>query len=272
MTLRALGAEPVVLDVLDAEAVGRAVVGGAARCRRARGHGAVRQSNLRNFDETFAVTNRLRTEGTDNLLAAAQAAGTGRSWPRASPAGRTRAAAAAVKTEDDPLDPTPPASCAQTLEAIRHLETTVVGAGRSRGSCCATAVSTGPARRWRGRRAGRAGPQAPVPDRRRRRRRLVVRPHRRRRRGDGLAASSAARPASTTSSTTSRRRVASGCRTWPRRSARSRPVTCRSGSAGSPPARQVVVDDDRGCVARRTRRRSASSGGRPSTRPGAKAS
>src|SRR6476646_8808866 len=70
--LRALGAKPVVLDVLDAEAVGRAVL-------EARPEVVVHQAtalsglgNLRNLDASFAETNRLRTEGTDNLLAAAR--------------------------------------------------------------------------------------------------------------------------------------------------------------------------------------------------------
>src|SRR6266496_1633457 len=73
-TLRAAGAEPVIVDVLDAEAVMRAV-------RDAKPDAIVHQataltgmgSNLRRFDEDFAATNRLRTQGTDNLLAAARA-------------------------------------------------------------------------------------------------------------------------------------------------------------------------------------------------------
>ena len=126
--LRALGAEPVVLDVLDAEAVGRAV-------SEARPDVVVHQatalsdmSNLRNLDETFAETNRLRTEGTDNLLAAAQASGT-RTFVAQSFAGWPYAKeGSAVKDEEAPLDPTPPTSAVQSMAAIRHLETTVVGA------------------------------------------------------------------------------------------------------------------------------------------------
>src|SRR5262249_34994881 len=78
----------------------------------------------------FALTNRLRTEGTDYLLAAAQAAGAARfvaqsytGWPNAREGGR-------VKTEDDPLDPHPPASATRTLDALRHLEATVADATR----------------------------------------------------------------------------------------------------------------------------------------------
>jgi hypothetical protein len=62
-------------------------------------------SNLRDFDGAFALTNRLRTEGTDNRLAGARETGAGRfvaqsfaGWPYARTGGP-------VKTEDDPLDP-----------------------------------------------------------------------------------------------------------------------------------------------------------------------
>src|SRR5262249_62048291 len=84
--LRELGAEPVVVNGLDALAVGEAVA-------RAEPEAVVHQmtslaggSSLRHFDRTFAVTNQLRTQGTDHLLAAAAAAGAPRvlapSYPR----------------------------------------------------------------------------------------------------------------------------------------------------------------------------------------------
>src|SRR5204862_5380072 len=75
-TLRALGAQPVVLDLLDAEAVGGAISEAEPDVVV---HEATALSGIggdfREFDETFAQTNRLRTEGTDNLLAAALAVG-----------------------------------------------------------------------------------------------------------------------------------------------------------------------------------------------------
>jgi 2-alkyl-3-oxoalkanoate reductase len=127
--LRALGAHPVVLDVLDAEAVGRAVseaepevVLHQATALTGVGKG------LRKFDETFAQTNRLRTEGTDNLLAAAQAVGT-RKFVAQSYAGWPYARdGAAVKDEDAALDPTPAKNAKETIAAIRYLEERVVGA------------------------------------------------------------------------------------------------------------------------------------------------
>jgi nucleoside-diphosphate-sugar epimerase len=126
--LRALGAEPVVLDVLDAEAVGRAVSEAAPDVVVHQATALTGLGSLRNFDEVFAETNRLRTDGTDNLLAAATAAGATKfvaqsfaGWPYAKEG-------SAVKDEEAPLDLSPPPSAAQSLAAIRHLEATVVGA------------------------------------------------------------------------------------------------------------------------------------------------
>jgi 2-alkyl-3-oxoalkanoate reductase len=126
--LRVLGAEPVVLDVLDPEAVGRAVSEAEPDVVVHQATALSDLSNLRNLDEAFEATNRLRTVGTDNLLAAAKAAGARKfvaqsfaGWPYAKEG-------SAVKDEEAPLDPAPPASAAQTMAAIRHLEATVVGA------------------------------------------------------------------------------------------------------------------------------------------------
>jgi nucleoside-diphosphate-sugar epimerase len=127
--LRALGAEPAVVDPLDAAALRDAVV--AAR-PDAVVHQLTALSGLnpgRNFDKQFALTNRLRTEGTDNLLAAARAAGAERlvwqsyaGWSSAREGGP-------VKTEEDRLDPSPPADARESLEAIRHLEAVITEAG-----------------------------------------------------------------------------------------------------------------------------------------------
>jgi len=89
--------------------------------------------NIRKFDREFALTNRLRTEGTDNLLAAARAAGVRRivaqsyaAWPYARQGG-------SVKTEQDPLDPNPPAALRDVLAAIRHVESAVLGSSSLEG-------------------------------------------------------------------------------------------------------------------------------------------
>jgi nucleoside-diphosphate-sugar epimerase len=102
--LRRIGAKPVIADALDPAAVMDAV-------RREKPEvvvhelTSIKKVDLRNFDGGFAATNRLRKEGTDNLLAAARAAGARRfiaqsfaGWPYARAGGP-------IKAEDDPLDP-----------------------------------------------------------------------------------------------------------------------------------------------------------------------
>jgi nucleoside-diphosphate-sugar epimerase len=127
--LRALGAEPVVLDGLDRAAVLVAVAAAQPDAIVHQMTALAGLSDLRRFERAFAQTNRLRTEGTDNLLAAARASGVERviaqsfaGWPYARVGGP-------VKTEDDPLDPDPPAQMRTTLDAIRRLERTVTEAG-----------------------------------------------------------------------------------------------------------------------------------------------
>lgn len=123
--LRALGAEPAVVDGLDAMAVGQAV-------GRAEPEVVIHQmtqigsiSNLRRFDREFAVTNRLRTQGTDNLLAAATAAGARRIIAASFSGWTNSRTGGPVKTEADPLDADPPAVQRETAAAIRYLETAV---------------------------------------------------------------------------------------------------------------------------------------------------
>ena len=127
-SVRWLGAEPVVLDLLAAEAVGRAV-SEAAPDVVVHEATALAGGNMRKFDEAFAQTNRLRTDGTDNLLAAAKAVGVGRfvaqsyaGWPYAREG-------AAVKDESAALDPSPVDDSKRTIAAIRRLEESVVPAG-----------------------------------------------------------------------------------------------------------------------------------------------
>jgi len=125
--LRAAGVEPVVVDGLDRDAIVAAVVAARPDAIVHQLTGLSNLNSLRDFDRAFEVTNRLRTEGTDNLLAAARAAGARRfvaqsyaGWPYARSGGP-------VKTEDDPLDPEPVPSMSRTLAAIRRLEDTVTG-------------------------------------------------------------------------------------------------------------------------------------------------
>jgi nucleoside-diphosphate-sugar epimerase len=127
--LAALGAEPIVLDLLDPGAVQQAVTAVRPEAIVHQATALSGLTDLKNPDKAFAQTNRLRTEGTDALLAVARSVGVRRfvaqsftSWPYARVGGP-------VKTEEDPLDPTPVPTMRETLDAIRHQEQTVVGAG-----------------------------------------------------------------------------------------------------------------------------------------------
>ena len=84
---------------------------------------------LRNLDRTFAQTNRLRTEGTDILLAAAREAGVRRFVAQSFAPYRYAREGGPVKTEDDSLDPAPPATARQTFAAMNHLDQAVTSAG-----------------------------------------------------------------------------------------------------------------------------------------------
>ncbi len=126
--LRAAGAEPAVADALDREGVRQAVLraGPAIVVHQVTALGKMR--NLKHWDQEFALTNRLRTEGTGYLLDAARAAGarcfvaqsyTG--WMNARTGGR-------LTNEEDPLDANLPRAMTSTRDAIVQLERTVLGA------------------------------------------------------------------------------------------------------------------------------------------------
>ena len=127
--LRVLGARPVQVDLLDARAVGTAVLDARPDAII---HQATALANAkfgRSLDTTFATTNRLRIEGTDALLAAAREAGVHRFVAQSFAAYRYAREGGPVKTEDDPLDPTPPANAHQTYHAMTYLEDAVTGFG-----------------------------------------------------------------------------------------------------------------------------------------------
>ena len=127
--VRALGAEPIALDLLDARAVRKAVLETEpdAIVHQATALADVRFS--RNLDRTFAQTNRLRTEGTDALLAAAKEADVSRFVAQSFASARYAREGGPVKTEEDPLDPTPVATTRETNAAMRYLDEAVTGAG-----------------------------------------------------------------------------------------------------------------------------------------------
>jgi nucleoside-diphosphate-sugar epimerase len=131
--LRAMGARPMVADALDPDAVARAVAEAEPEVIVHQLTALSGQLDLRHADRFFATTNRLRTEGTDHLLAAGRAVGVRRvvaqsyaGWPLARTGGP-------VKTETGPLDPDPPQALRPALAAIRHLDQAVTGIGRAEG-------------------------------------------------------------------------------------------------------------------------------------------
>jgi len=123
--LREAGAEPVVLDGLDREAVIAAVRAAAPEVIVHEMTALAGMRSFRNPDRLFAATNALRTRGTDNLLAAAAEAGTRRliaqSYAGPGPDNRP----GGLKAEDDPAEWRPIRSAVQGPAAIRHVEEAV---------------------------------------------------------------------------------------------------------------------------------------------------
>ena len=122
--LRAAGAEPMVVDGLDREAVIAAVLAAAPEVIVHQMTALAGMRSLRKPDKVFAATNELRTRGTDNLLAAAERVGTRRVIAQSYVSANERSGGP-VKTEEDPLDSRPVPSSARTLAAIKHVEKTV---------------------------------------------------------------------------------------------------------------------------------------------------
>jgi nucleoside-diphosphate-sugar epimerase len=139
-----LGAVPVVADALVPEQVAEAV--GSARpdviVHQMTAIGAL---DLRHFDRDFALTNRLRTEGTDHLLSAGQAVGVRRFVAQGVAAyGAYARTGGPIKTEEDPLDSAPAQQMRETLAAIRRLEQSVLDARWTQGIVLRYGVFYGP--------------------------------------------------------------------------------------------------------------------------------
>jgi 2-alkyl-3-oxoalkanoate reductase len=127
--LRTLGAKPVIVDLFDARAVREAVL-------EAQPDAIIHEATAlgdskfgRSLDKTFAKTNQLRTKGTDNLLVAAREAGVGRFVAQSFAPYRYAREGGPVKTEEDPLDATPPPNTHETFAAMSHLERKVTEFG-----------------------------------------------------------------------------------------------------------------------------------------------
>ncbi|MEU6745317.1 NAD(P)-dependent oxidoreductase [Spirillospora sp. NPDC046719] len=122
-----MGAVPVIADALDGAQVGKAV-------REANPEVIVNQLtaighiDTRHFERSFAATDRLRIEGTDNLLAAARDTGVRRFIAQSNGAFTYARTGGPVKTEEDPLDRSPVAQMASMIAAVEYMEKAVLGA------------------------------------------------------------------------------------------------------------------------------------------------
>jgi 2-alkyl-3-oxoalkanoate reductase len=126
--LRGVGASPAVVDALDGDAVVQAVLRAEPDVVIHELTGLAGATSFKKFDDEFALTNRLRTEGTDCLLEAALAAGAKRFIAQSYGNWNYARTGSAAKTEEDPFDLEPPVNQRKTLEAIVYLEQTVTGA------------------------------------------------------------------------------------------------------------------------------------------------
>jgi nucleoside-diphosphate-sugar epimerase len=126
--LEAMGAEPVVVDGLDAARVGEVLAAAEPEVVVHQMTALAGDPDLRRFDKWFAVTNELRTRGTQNLLAAAEAAGVRKLVAQSYTGWTNPREGGPVKTEDDGFDPHPVRSQVETMAAIRWLEETVPAA------------------------------------------------------------------------------------------------------------------------------------------------
>src|SRR5687767_1524685 len=125
-----LGAVPVVADALDPDQVAEAV-GKARPDVIVHQLTALAGQGMRDLKRRVAMTNRLRTEGTDHLLSAGQAVGVRRFVAQSIPLyART---GGPVKSEEDPVDLAPPRDFLEAATALFHLEKAVLDAGWTEG-------------------------------------------------------------------------------------------------------------------------------------------
>jgi nucleoside-diphosphate-sugar epimerase len=128
--VRDLGARPVVADALDPDAVGRAVASAEPevivhQLTALSGKPSARDMRHPDRSPMATMTNRLRTEGTDNLLAAGRAVGARRFVAQSFTAFRWARTGGSVLSEADPLDPNPPGALRPALVGILHVERAV---------------------------------------------------------------------------------------------------------------------------------------------------
>jgi nucleoside-diphosphate-sugar epimerase len=127
--VRALGAQAIELDLLDPGAVRRAVLAAEPEAVIHQATALADLSDFKHFDRSFHQTNRLRTEGTGALLAAAREVGARRFVAQSYASARYARDGRQMKSEDDPLDPEPAPNARETFAAMRQLDEAVTEAG-----------------------------------------------------------------------------------------------------------------------------------------------
>jgi nucleoside-diphosphate-sugar epimerase len=127
--VRALGAEPAVADALDAQAVRGAVDQARAEAVIHELTSLPRRIDPRKIERDFALNDRLRSEGTHNLVQAAQAAGAARIIAQSVAFAYAPGPPGSVHVESDPLYLDAPKAFARSAAAVHELERTVLGAG-----------------------------------------------------------------------------------------------------------------------------------------------
>ncbi|MGD0701519.1 MAG: NAD(P)-dependent oxidoreductase [Trebonia sp.] len=127
--LARLGADAVVMNGLDAVSVGAAVAKARPDVIVHQMTAIDRKADIKHMDRWFAATNRLRTEGTDHLLAAAEVAGVSQFVAQSYASWNGIREGGWVKTEEDPLDPAAGTTAQPVMAAVGYLEDVVVAAG-----------------------------------------------------------------------------------------------------------------------------------------------
>lgn len=128
-TLTDHGAHPIVLDVLDREAVHTALQAAHPDAVVYQATALAGTRVLRSLDKAFAATNRLRTEGIDNVLAAADEVGVDRIVAQSFAPYRPARVGGWVKTEADPVDTDPPGTARRAFAAMNHVDEVVTATG-----------------------------------------------------------------------------------------------------------------------------------------------
>ncbi|XIA64682.1 NAD-dependent epimerase/dehydratase family protein [Bradyrhizobium sp. TZ2] len=132
-TIKRMGAEAAIADGLDAPGIRAVVIAAKPDVIIDQMTDLAAVTDLRHFDRAFATTNRLRTQGTDFLLAAAREAGVRRFIAQSFCGWTYGRSGESAKTEADAPNPDPPQELRPTLEALEYLESAVTGSTNPEG-------------------------------------------------------------------------------------------------------------------------------------------